>query len=152
MVPYYFNIAPNRDLVLSPTYIARRGLQLGGDARYLGDNYAGETKFDYLGNDHQTHTDRWSLSSQHTQRLSPRASFRWNVNAASDDDYPDDFSRNLATSTQRLLLRDLSASYSGNFWNATARVSGYQVLQDVNSTITKPKARLPKFLLHAVLN
>lgn len=148
-VPYYFNIAPNRDLVLTPTYITRRGLQLGGDARYLGYNYAGETKFEYLPDDQQTQTNRWSLSSQHLQRLSPRLSFAWNVNAASDDDYPDDFSRNLATSTQRLLLRDLSTTYAGNFWSATARVSGYQVLQDINSTIIQPYDRLPQLSLHA---
>lgn len=148
-VPYYFNIAPNRDLVLTPTYIARRGLQMGGDARYLGYNYAGETKFEYLADDQQTQTDRWSLSSQHVERLSPRLSFAWNVNAASDDDYPDDFSRNLATSTQRLLLRDLSTTYAGDFWSATARVSGYQVLQDINSTIIQPYGRLPQLSLHA---
>ncbi len=144
MVPYYFNIAPNRDFTFSPRFIAKRGLQLGGEARYLGQNYAGETRFEYLANDRETKTDRYSLSTLHTQRLSPQATFGWNINSASDNDYPRDFSRNLATSTNRLLLRDIYFNYAGDYWNATARASSYQVLQDVLSPITRPYDRLPQ--------
>ncbi len=151
MTPYYFNIAPNRDFTLSPRFIARRGLQLGGDARYLDSAYSGETKVEYLSNDQQTDTDRYSYSSIHTQRLSPQASFGWNINGASDDDYPADFSQNLAISTERLLLRDVYFNYGGNFWSATARASNYQVLQvqDINSKITRPYDRLPQLTLQA---
>ena len=35
-VPYYWDIAPNRDLTLYPHYISRRGLMLGGDAPKIG--------------------------------------------------------------------------------------------------------------------
>lgn len=148
-VPYYFNIAPNRDLTLTPDYIQRRGLQIGADARYLDSSYVGQTKFEVLPDDQQKKTDRWSIASTHSQQLSSRLSFGWNVNAASDDDYPSDFSRNLATSTQRLLLRDLHFNYAGDFWNATALVAGYQVLQDVNARIVQPYDRLPQLSLHA---
>lgn len=144
MAPYYFNIAPNRDFTLSPRYIARRGLLLGGDARYLDHDYSGETKFEYLSNDQETQTDRYSISTTHRQRLTPQASFGWNINAASDDDYPSDFSQNLATSTERLLLRDVYFNYSGSFWTATARASNYQVLQDPDSPISRPYDRLPQ--------
>ncbi len=146
-VPYYFNIAPNRDLTLTPKYIERRGMQLGADARYLDNNYAGETKLEYLAKDAETQTTRYSYASIHNQRLTSQASFGWNVNGASDDNYPSDFSRNLATSTQRLLLRDLYFNYGGNFWNATARASSYQVLQDPLSPITQPYDRLPQLTL-----
>jgi LPS-assembly protein len=148
-VPYYFNIAPNRDFTFTPNYIARRGVQLGGDARYLDQDYAGETKFDFLNNDAETHTNRYSYSTVHTQRLSPRVTFGWNISGASDNNYPDDFSTNLATSTNRLLLRDIYATYSGDFWSATARASSYQVLQDVNAPITSPYDRLPQLTLTA---
>jgi LPS-assembly protein len=148
-VPYYFNIAPNRDFTLSPTYIARRGLQLGGDARYLDQDYAGETKFEYLNNDTQTHTNRYSYSTIHNQRLTPNLTFGWNINGASDNEYPDDFSRNIATSSNRLLLRDLYLTYSSTYWNATARASSYQVLQDVDAPIVAPYDRLPQLTLNA---
>ena len=148
-VPYYFNIAPNRDFTLTPRYIARRGLMLGGDARYLDYDYSGETKFEYLNDDNETHTDRYSLSTQHRQNLSPEASFGWNINLASDDDYPSDFSQNLATSTERLLSRDLYFKYQKDFWTATARASNYQVLQDPDSPITRPYDRLPQLTWQA---
>ncbi len=149
MVPYYFNIAPNRDLTLFPKYIARRGFQLGAEARYLDTDYSGETKVEFLPNDAETHTNRYSITSTHRQRLSRQASFGWNVKAASDDDYAIDFSRNLATSTERLLLRDLYFNYGGDFWSATARASNYQVLQDALSKIGRPYDRLPQLTLRA---
>ncbi|MFP5390309.1 MAG: LPS-assembly protein LptD, partial [Gammaproteobacteria bacterium] len=40
-LPYYFNIAPNRDLTLYPRYIFARGLQLGATGRYIGETSAG---------------------------------------------------------------------------------------------------------------
>lgn len=149
MAPYYFNIAPNRDLILSPKYIARRGVQLGAHARYMEADYAGETKAEFLPNDTQTKENRYSIASTHAQRLTPRLLFGWNVKAASDDNYAIDFSRNLATSTERLLLRDLYANYAGNFWNATVRASNYQVLQDVAAPIARPYDRLPQLTLQA---
>jgi LPS-assembly protein len=41
MVPYYVNIAPNRDLTLFPRYIFARGLQLGATGRYMGETDGG---------------------------------------------------------------------------------------------------------------
>ncbi|HTN66375.1 MAG TPA: LPS-assembly protein LptD [Burkholderiaceae bacterium] len=152
MVPYYFNIAPNRDLTLYPKIIARRGLQLGATARYLGSNYSGTTTAETLPNDRVTNTTRYSISSTHTQVLAAGLGLNWNINTASDDKYPSDFASTLTASTQRLLLRDLNLTYGGAFWNATARVSNYQVLQDfVNgvATIPRPYDRLPQLTLNA---
>ena len=145
-VPYYFNIAPNRDLTLYPNIIARRGLQMGADARYLSDNgsYSGQTKLEFLLDDHQTKTNRYAFSSIHAQTLMPGLTWAWNINTASDDDYPSDFSRTITTSAQRLLLRDMTLNYGGNYWNAGARLSNYQVLQDAATPITRPYDRLPQ--------
>ena len=48
LTPYYFNIAPNRDLTLLPRFMLDRGVQLGFTGRYLGvtdagNAYSGET-------------------------------------------------------------------------------------------------------------
>ncbi|NDP59048.1 MAG: LPS-assembly protein LptD [Oxalobacteraceae bacterium] len=144
MVPYYFNIAPNRDLTIYPNIIAQRGLQMGAVARYLDQAYSGETKLEGLLKDKLTGTDRWSVSSIHTQTLRPGLTLNWNINAASDDDYPSDFSRTLTTAQQRLLLRDLSLSYGQPYWTLTARASNYQVLQDPLAPIGRPYDRLPQ--------
>jgi len=49
--PYYFNIAPNQDATLTPRYMGKRGLQIGGQYRYLNDNSAGEANVEFLNND-----------------------------------------------------------------------------------------------------
>ena len=153
-LPYYFNIAPNRDFTLTPKSISRRGTQVTGDARYLGENYAGQTKVEYLADDKEAGRDRYSIASMHTQRFSPNLTFSWNYNKVSDDNYFTDFSQNLGTitnnqvpSAQRLLAREASLSYAANDWSATARVSNYQLLQDQASPIIRPFERLPQLTL-----
>lgn len=148
-LPYYFNIAPNRDLTVHPKIIQRRGLQLGLDGRYLGTTYSGETNVEGILNDQQTKTNRYALTSIHNQKLLPQLDFSWNVNAASDDDYPADFSRSITKTAERLLLRETNLVYYGSFWSAALRASNYQVLQDIAAPITRPYARLPQLTLHA---
>lgn len=148
-LPYYFNIAPNRDLTIYPKLIARRGLQLGLEGRYLGETYSGETSVEGLLNDRQTGSNRYALASVHQQKLLPQLDFSWNINSASDDDYPADFSRTITKTAQRLLLREANLVYYGSIWNLALRSSNYQVLQDVAAPITRPYDRMPQLQLHA---
>lgn len=148
-VPYYFNIAPNRDLTLFPKLITRRGLQLGASGRYLSEDYVGQTNIEALFNDQKTKTNRYAISSTHTQSLAPGLVYAWNLNGASDDDYPNDFSRSITAASQRLLLRDMSLNYAGSFWNAGVHLSNYQVLQDPAAPIARPYDRLPQLTLQA---
>ena len=149
VIPYYFNIAPNRDLTLYPKFITRRGLQLGANGRYLGETYAGETSIEVLPNDRQTNTTRYAAASTHNQTLAPGLSLAWNLNTASDNDYPSDFSQNVTASSQRLLPRDVNLAYAGEFWNANLHTSNYKLLQDPITPIARPYDRLPQLTLHA---
>jgi LPS-assembly protein len=142
--PYYLNIAPNRDLTLFPRVITRRGLQLGAQARYLGESYSGQIRAEDLPNDRQTGTNRYAYSINHAQRLVPGLSFGANLNGASDDNYPNDFQNSITNSGLRLLPRDLNLTYTQPYWTAVARTTTYQVLQDPIVPITKPYARLPQ--------
>ena len=51
--PWYWNIAPNEDLLLTPTYYTRRGIDIGGDARYMTDDQNGELIWHFLPYDAQ---------------------------------------------------------------------------------------------------
>ncbi|MEB0162884.1 LPS-assembly protein LptD [Glaciimonas sp. CA11.2] len=147
-MPYYFNIAPNRDLTFTPNVITKRGVQLGLEGRYLGDTYSGITKLEYLPNDLLTKTNRYAIQSNHTQTLGGGFGLGWNVNYASDNQYPDDFSRSITQSAQRLLNRELDLTYGGAYGNVSAVASRYQVLQDYdangNPLIVRPYDRLPQ--------
>ncbi len=147
-MPYYFNIAPNRDVTVHPKFIARRGLQMGLEGRYLGNTYAGETAVELI-RDKLTDTTRYAGSSIHKQNVLPELVLSWNLNKASDNDYPADFSNSSAKTAQRLLLREVGLDYFGSFWNASLRSTSYQVLQDITAPISLPYERLPQLSFHA---
>ncbi len=159
MVPYYFNIAPNRDLTLSPNIIPARGLQIGALGRYLGETeagtYSGQTDLVFLPHDKETDSERYMLNSQHAQALAPGLSFGWNVRADSDNNYPNDFSTTVAASADRQLMRELSIDYRSPFWTLSARAEAYQVLQDPAAllnpalTLAQPYGRLPELNFHS---
>jgi LPS-assembly protein len=146
--PYYIDIAPNRDLTLYPHYISRRGLMLGSEARYLDRDYAGQTRAEYLNSDAVTGENRYIVSSQHRQNFGSGLSFNSNLNAASDDGYPNDFPYSLGYSnpgtSRRLLLRDAVLNYSDIDQRAMFRVTDFQILQDPRAPIAIPYARLPQ--------
>jgi LPS-assembly protein len=158
MVPYYFNIAPNRDLTLYPRMIFARGLQMGATARYMGETdagpYAGETRAELLLHDRVTSTNRWLLNSVHTQSVAPHWTYGWNVRAVSDDQYASDFSQSISSTAERQLMRELRTDYQTQNWSVTARVQDYQVLQDPAAatnpslTVPRPYARLPEIKVH----
>ncbi len=52
-VPYYFNLAPNYDLTLTPGMLTARGVQLAEDFRYLTANSHGQIDATFLPNDKQ---------------------------------------------------------------------------------------------------
>jgi LPS-assembly protein len=159
MVPYYFNIAPNRDLTLYPRYIFSRGLLMGATGRYMGEAqtgpYLGETHVEFMAKDRIAHRSRWLVDTLHSQVLAPGWSFGWNAHGASDNDYPSDFSRTVAASAERQLLRDLHTEYNRQYWAVGIRAQSYQVLQDPaavknrNLTVYQPYNRLPQVTFHA---
>ena len=176
LVPYYFNIAPNRDLTLLPRLMLDRGIQLGFTGRYLGvtdagNAYNGETHAEGLMHDRDYDGEidpanpkgprikgsgnRWLINSMHNQQLFPGLSAGWNIKAASDDEYPSDFSRTVAASAERQLLREISTTYNSKYWSLSTRLQNYQVLQDPGSytngalKIDRPYDRLPQVVFHA---
>ena len=155
MVPYYVNIAPNRDLTLYPRMMFDRGFQMGATGRYLGSTYQGETHVEVLPDDRETNTTRWRVDSLHSQSIKPNWSYGWNLHGASDDEYPSDFSRTVAASAERQLLREVRTDYYGQFWSLTARAQNYQVLQDPAAatnpslTVPRPYDRLPQINFRA---
>lgn len=160
MVPYYVNIAPNRDLTLYPRLMFDRGVQLGATFRYIGETgrgpYSGETHVEVLPNDRVRKDDRWRVDSLHSQVLARGWSYGWNLHGASDNEYPSDFSRSVSASAERQLLRELRTDYGAQYWSLSARVQSYQVLQDPAARgpgsayfVPRPYDRLPQLNLHA---
>jgi len=147
-VPYYWNIAPNRDVTFYPRIISRRGLQLGGWARYLEPTYGGDVRAEFLPEDRQIRSSRYSFAALHNWGRGNWSGY-WNVNKVSDDNYFVDFSRNISAASQRILPRDAALTWTSDsgFWSATARISRYQTLQDFANPIVEPYEKLPQLAL-----
>jgi LPS-assembly protein len=68
-MPYYWNIAPNRDATFTPTFASRRGVGLDSELRYLASNYSGITSLNLLPNDRTTGRARYALNWAHDADL-----------------------------------------------------------------------------------
>ncbi|MGM3275406.1 LPS-assembly protein LptD [Ralstonia sp. 24A2] len=145
--PYYFNIAPNRDLTLYPRLLSQRGLQLGAEYRYLDSSYAGVLRGEFLPDDREAGRNRWSIALQHTQRLAPGLSAYINYNKVSDNTYPDDLGRSIVTATQRQYIQEGGVTYSIGDWLAVARVQKFQTLSTATTPLSPPYERVPELSL-----
>jgi LPS-assembly protein len=143
-VPYYLDIAPNRDATLFPTYIAKRGMQLGGEFRYLEPSYAGKFFGEITPRDQLTDTTRYTYSYLHNQALLPGLRMDVNYNRASDDQYAVDYSHSITESSQHLLPQSFSLTYGQPWGSVGVSTLNYQVLQDANGNINKPYQIMPK--------
>lgn len=152
-LPYYWNIAPNRDATFTPTFMSKRGVNLGNEFRYLEAGYAGQLRLDVMPSDQLRDSNRWGLAYGHqatlnnslTQRLtSGGMALNLSLNRVSDDNYWRDFSRAGASLTQRLLANDATLSWSNGYFSNSVRTLKWQTLQDVTAPITPPYDRLPQ--------
>ena len=149
-LPYYWNIAPNRDATIELRAMAKRGLMVKNEFRYLDTNYAGEAHLDILPNDMLTNNTRLRSSLRHTQNFGNGLSASTNLNYVSDDAYFRDMSNILSETSLTNLVREGVLSYGGGWWNASARMQSYQTLQDPAAPVAEPYRRLPQITLGAL--
>jgi len=139
-LPYYWAIAPNYDATLSSRYMSKRGLQLGGEARYL-DNYSrGTLRAEYLPNDEVTNRQRYAYNLQYQQALGRGFSTTINWNEVSDDSYWTDMSSRLLQTSQVQLPQQLVLNYAPvPGWQGNMQWLRYQTLQpDPANPVTRP--------------
>ncbi|HMS79255.1 MAG TPA: LPS assembly protein LptD, partial [Burkholderiaceae bacterium] len=141
-VPYYWNIAPNRDLTLYTNVNARRGVQLAGIARYLEPASFGTTRFEYNPSDREAGRERWLFDSLHTSTDIGGWQAGWMLRGVSDDRYFVDYARSIAQSAERSLPRDAYVSRSFGDWSVRARVLKYQNI--LGARAAPPYDRLPQ--------
>ncbi|MBP7639646.1 MAG: LPS-assembly protein LptD [Thauera sp.] len=148
--PYYWNIAPNYDATLAPRIMTRRGVQFGGELRYLGEDYQGTTRLEWMPNDKVTGEERRLGSIQHQHRFAPNFYGTLDLNAVSDDAYFEDLSSSIGVASRVNLLREGRLIYAGGWWTASALAQRYQTLNpDPDVRNAEPYRRLPQLRLDA---
>ncbi len=148
-VPYYWNIAPERDLLLTVDSMSKRGEQLKSDFRYIGSTYKGELRYDVLPHDDVFGASRSGFSLQHDQQITPTLRFIADVNKVSDARYFVDLSSQVRQVSTGILPQQVGLNYNGTVagtgYYFNTLVQRYQTLQDPLAPIVPPYDRLPQF-------
>lgn len=160
--PFYWNLAPNYDALLTPTLYTKRGVEARGLFRYLLPRSTGEFEAAILPDDRvykafqkkhlQYHplmsnedprvtglkgnATREAVRIKHLTRFNPnwegRVAYYW----VGDDNYFEDFGPTLsaASTTQQLQQADLL--YQDCNWNSALRLQQYQTLHPFLGPVT----------------
>ncbi len=154
-VPYYLNLAPDMDATLYPRYMTKRGLQLGGEFRYLERNWKGEARAELLSGDQQISRDRWGFFTKHQHSFANGWGGTINLNRVSDGNYFTDLSTQIAVTSQVHLSNDLTLSRGGTLGDAgiysfSAFTQRWQTLQaDPLAPLVPPYNRQPQLTFSA---
>lgn len=153
-VPYYWNIAPNRDATVTPTVMTARGVTVAGEFRYLEPTYSGVVRGNYMPADKLRSADRWGATLNQTGTLGAdlgNAAYTLNLNRVSDDNYWSDFA-SIGALTSRTLANDAVTTWSRSAYTVTGRALRWQTLQSSTSVITPPYDLTQLNVLRSQLN
>ena len=154
-VPYYWNMAPNRDMTIAPRLMARRGVQLRSEFRYLEPSYRGDLQAEYLPNDNVTGVNRHLFKFNHAQTFANGWAGSLDLNKVSDGKYFSDLTTHIALTSQTYLTRQATLSRGGAWGNGgtysfSALAQGWQTLQsDPLAPLTPPYGRRPQLTFTA---
>ena len=164
--PIYLNLAPNYDATLVPRFMSDRGLQLGGEFRYLVPGGAGILQAEFLPNDKLTDRkadEELAEFLQHgypleNRRADNRGLFRFvghqnlddtwraaaNITWISDPRYFEDFSNHINGLTPYSLQSSIGVYGTGDNWTASLSADHQQLADYTLSRNVLPYNRLPR--------
>lgn len=147
-IPYYWNIAPNQDMTLTPRIFTARGLMLGAEYRFLTRQAQGRIAGEYLPYDAKEDRGRAALFTAGQANPWSRLYADLLYQTVSDNDYLDDFSNRLDLLNETVLDRHLDLFYQADRWIALARAQNFQTLdKDIFAEpADRPYDRLPQLL------
>lgn len=113
-IPYYFNLSPTHDATLTSRYMEKRGLQFGGEFRYLSKNYKGTSEIQYLNKDRDADIDnRYLLDIKHQHNFGKGFSgtVEYEKVKSNDNNYFADMSTSIAVTSQVSLRQTAHLDY-----------------------------------------
>ena len=145
LIPYYINIAPDMDATVGARYLSKRGLQMQGEFRYLGETYSGIDSLEYLDDDSLNGGRRYYANLSHSHGFGNGWSAGYNLEKVSDDQYFSEMSTRIISTSRVNLPQEGRVDYVGDVWRFNGLVQKYQTLDDTNF----PYERLPQLTLTA---
>ncbi|HUS24058.1 MAG TPA: LPS assembly protein LptD, partial [Candidatus Binatia bacterium] len=149
-IPFYLNLAPNYDAELIPRYMARRGLQLGTEGRYLFPGHKGAALFEVL-NDQERERRRSYLHFDHDGLINRRLGVAARYGKVSDPQYFEDLGGQLDTASITHLERSVRLTYAAPAaYSVSARVTDYQTVASNVNPQFEPHRRQPELRVAAL--
>lgn len=145
-IPYYWNIAPNRDMTITPRIMTKRGLLLGEEYRFLNPGDRGEIRLEYIPYDQEYGGARGAADIKYNANPLPNLYTNLLYEHVSDDTYIRDFSNNLGLFNPTYLEQHLAASYSGDSWTTFVQAQTFQTIDPLLFGNNEPYSRLPQLL------
>ncbi|UUY08969.1 LPS-assembly protein LptD [Pseudomonas sp. J452] len=153
--PYYFNLAPNYDATLYPTYMSNRGLLLEGEGRYLTKSSEGQVGGAWLDDQEderklqsEYEDQRWMYNWQHKGGLDSRLLAEVDYTDISDPYYFQDLDSDLEVSRSTFVNQQGALTYRGDSFTARLNAHAYELATVTDIT---PYDRLPQITFDGAL-
>jgi LPS-assembly protein len=143
-VPYYFNLAPNYDLTVSPGVLTARGVQLAENFRYLTSNSHGQFDATFLPNDKQQHDDRSYLRYTDVTDIRHGLRFDADIASVSDSNYFQSFAVGTEQTSVTFLERRADLLYYDDVWRIRAQLQNFQTIDTTVDASDRPYSRVPR--------
>ena len=159
-LPFYWNMAPNYDMLITPRYIDRHGTGVDTEFRHMSTQFDTIINGAFLGDDEgdysarelerineglredYTGKDRWLYSLNQTGGRGQRWSTTIDYTEISDIDYLRDFNRSgVDTNRQPNIAKVATASYRTDNWLVSAKAQEFRVLVEESQI---PYRELPR--------
>jgi len=143
-VPYYFNLAPNYDLTLTPGYLSARGVQLAGEFRFLTAGSHGQIEENFLPSDTIVHSDRAYVHFTDITDLRPGLRLDADIASVSDSSYFENFGAGTDQTSVTFLERRADLLYYDDAWRVRAQLQNFQTIDTSVDAGDRPYSRVPR--------
>ncbi len=127
-VSYYFNLAPNYDLTLTPEILSSRGVELGSEFRFLTSNSHGQIEGTYLPHDEQTGTERGYFHVTDTTDFKAGLRGEIDIASVSDNSYFEDFGVGSEQTSVTYLERRADIKYQDDYWRIEGELQNFETI------------------------
>jgi LPS-assembly protein len=154
--PWYWNIAPNQDATITPTYYTYRGLDMGIEYRFLNAFNRGSIDVSYLPDDRtysreladdghvDPNSDRSYVRLIDRLQLADNTRVDTRVASVSDTEYFEDFSQGSQSTSTPFLERSIALDHRDDIWNLRAEMLDFQTLDNTLPEEERPYIQLPR--------
>lgn len=127
--PYYLNLADNYDATLYPRVITKRGVQNGGEFRWLNELDEGEIYGDYLNHDQVADRERSQFYFRDTAKFDEFNTLSTLYEWVSDDEYFRDLGTDLNSASTTILPRHVQYTYDDEMdWSFMSQLEDFQTI------------------------